>query len=282
MGRFASAVLVVASLALLSGCGSATPTTIGPVARAANVTAQVPGYRIAATMRVTTPVVGAVQMTMHGVYDRPTRSGAMTAAERVTGRQLQFSEVFHGLTFYLKTSALPQLSRLTGGKPWLKFDMSRMLGAMGVGALPTGTDPSQFVDYLRAVSSATTKRGTATIRGFSTVHYHAVIDLDHYTKLVPRAERSTAQRGIKTLESALGSHSMPMDVWIDHRNLVRRVEIAFSECISSQRIRFGMDMDLFNYGPQSQPTLPSADQAYDITPMMSATLSKVRFGCSAG
>jgi hypothetical protein len=284
VGRHAiAAFLAVASVALgagVAGCGSAAPS-IGPVVRAADATAQVPGYRIAASMQVTTPVVGSLQMTMNGVYDRPTRSGFMTAAETVGGRQLQFSEVFSGLTFYLRTAHLPSLARLTHGRPWLKFDMSRMLGAMGVGALPTGTDPSQFVDYLRAVSSATTRQGSATIRGFATAHYHAVIDLDHYSKLVPRKEQATAQRGIRTLEAALGSHSMPLDVWIDHRNLVRRIRLAFSECISGQRIRFGMTMDLYSYGPQPQPSLPSSNRAYDVTPMMAATLSKIRFGCAA-
>jgi hypothetical protein len=283
VGRSAIAVFLVgASTALALGCGSATQQTVGPVARAADVTAQVQGYRLAATMRITTPVVGAMQMRMNGVYDRPTRSGAMRATENVSGRQIHFNEVFSGLTFYMQTAQLPQLSRLTAGKAWLKVDMSRMLGAIGVGALPTGTDPSQFVDYLRAVSSATSRRGRARIRGFATVHYHVVIDLDHYTRLLPQGERASAGRGIKTLESALGSHSMPMDVWIDHHNLVRRVGLAFSECISGQRIRFGMTMDLYNYGPQTQPRLPIASQAYDITPMMASTLSKIRFGCTAG
>ncbi len=233
-------------------------------------------------MQVTTPVVGPMRMRMQGVYDRPTRSGMMTTAEQVGGRRLRVTEVFSGLTFYMRAAGLGQLSHLTGGKPWLKLDMSRALGAMGVGALPTGTDPSQFVDYLRAVSSSNTREGTATVGGQATTRYHAVIDLDRYAKLVSPTQRASAQRGIKTLESALGNHSMPIDVWIDHRDLVRRLGMAFSECISGLRVHFGLTMSLYDYGPQSVPTLPSAGQSYDITPMMASTLSRLKFGCTAG
>jgi hypothetical protein len=190
--------------------------------------------------------------------------------------------VFSGLTFYIHAHGLPQLARLTGGKPWLKFDMSRMLGAMGIGALPTGTDPSQFVDYLRAVSSSEARTGTGIVRGVATTRYHATIDLDRYAKLVPVAQRATAQRAINTLESALGSHTLPIDVWIDRHHMVRRLGLTFAECVSGQRVHLGMQMDLYGYGPQPQPALPSARRAYDMTPLMAASLSKLKFGCTSG
>ena len=266
--------------AAMTGCGSSQ--SFEPVERAADVTAARPGYRISATMNVTSPMVGRMQMRMDGVYDRPTRTGRITSAERVGGRELRFTEVFSGLTFYLRAQGLPELSRLTAGRPWIKFDMSRMLGAMGIGALPTGTDPSQFVDYLRAVSSSETRTGTATVRGVATTGYHSTIDLDRYSKLVPAAQRATAQRGIDTLESALASHTLPIDVWIDRHHMVRRLGLVFAECVSGQRIHLGMRMDLYNYGPQSRPALPRASQAYDITPLMAASLSKLKFGCTSG
>jgi hypothetical protein len=280
VGRYAIAIFLAGCLALLAGCGSGT-SSIVPVQRAADVTARLPGYRIAATMNVTTPVVGSMQMSMHGVYARATRSGRITGSESLAGRQFRFTELFSGLTFYLRASGLPQLNKLTAGRPWLEFDMSRMLGAMGVGALPTGSDPSQFVDYLRAVSASTGRKGHQTIRGVPTTRYHAVVNLDRYTALVPRGQRASAQRGIRTLESALGSHTMPIDVWIDRSNLVRRVHFSMAECIAGQRMHFDMTMDLFDYGPQAAPQVPSAARAYNITPLISSSLTKVKFGCTA-
>lgn len=107
----------------------------------------------------------------------------------------------------------PTLARLTGGKPWVKLDFSRALGAFGLGGLTTqNTNPAQFIDDLRAVGAKTRRLGAETINGTQTTHYHAVIDLDNYPKLSPSSRRAAAARGISTLESAIGSHTMPMDV----------------------------------------------------------------------
>jgi hypothetical protein len=51
-------------------------------------------------------------------------------------------------------SVLPGGIRLTSGKPWLRLDLSHAVGPAGVSSLPTATDPTKFVDFLRAVTSA--------------------------------------------------------------------------------------------------------------------------------
>ncbi len=259
-------VVALSAAAVIAGCGGSGSSQVDPVVRAADVTSQLPGYRIAATATVSTPASGPLQLRMSGLFDRTNRSGTMTAQETVAGHQFQFTEVFSGLTFYMRAAGLPQLTRLTGGKQWLKFDMSRMLGAMGLGSLPTGTDPSQFVDFLRAVSSSTTKVGSETVRGVSTTHYRAVVDLNRYPKLVSSSQRAAAARSVTTLESALGAHTLPMDAWIDGNSLVRRLGLSFTECVAQQRVQFGMDMDIYDYGSQAQPQMPSATNTFDITP----------------
>jgi hypothetical protein len=275
-----SAALVATAALIVSGCGSSQG--LDPVAKAAETTGKVPGYKIAATINVGTPQ-GQSQLTMSGTFDRANRSGTITAQEAVAGHQLAFTEVFSGLTFYLKSGGFAALKQLTGGKPWLKFDMSRLLGALGVGSLPTaGTDPTQFVDFLRAVSSSTTKLGTATVRGVSTTHYRATVDLDKYPTLLPKADQAGATRSVATLEKTLGAHTLPMEAWIGKDNLVRRIGLQLSECVSNQRIRFGMTMDLYGYGPQQQPQLPASAETYDLTPLLTSALSKIKTGCTAG
>lgn len=277
---------MVAAALLVSGCGSSAHSHAAqlsvngdPVSQAADLTARVPGYRLAATMSVATPL-GPQTVQMSGVYDTVGRTGEMQTAETIAGHPLKITELFSGLTFYLRAAGIPGLSRLAGGKPWMKFDMSRMLGAMGLGSLPTGTDPSQFLDYLRAVSSSTTRLGTANVRGVPTTHYHARIDLARYPQLVPSAQRETAQRSVATLESALGGHVMPVDAWIDAGNRVRQIAFAFGECVANQRLRVNMTMDLYGYGPQTIPTLPKASQSYDLTPLIAASMSRIKLGCS--
>lgn len=269
----AAAVLAVAA----SGCGS--NHTLDPVAKAADATAKVPGYKIAATIKLGTPT-SAANLTMSGVFDRTNRAGSITAQEAIAGRQLKFTEVFSGLTFYLQSGSFAALKQLTGGKQWLKFDMSRVLGALGLGSLPTaGTDPTQFVDFLRAVGSSTRKVGTESIRGVSTTRYHVVVDLNNYAKVVPKSEQASAKRSVATLEKTLGSHTLPMDAWIDKGNLVRRIGMSFTECVSNQHIPFAMTMDLFGYGPQPQPQLPPSSAIYDLTPLLTSTINKLQLGC---
>lgn len=281
MGRFLASFLVTvaagAAVIGFAGCGSGQQ--IAPaITRAADVVTRVPGYRMTATMSVAAPR-GSTQMQMTGVIDRVHRTGRLVAHQTILGHHLNLTEVFSQLTFYLQAAGIPELSKVTGGKPWIKFDMSRMLGAMGLSSLPTGTDPSQFVDYLRAVSSSTKALGTGTIRGVSTSHYRATIDLSKYADLVPASQRAQAKRGISTLEQALGSHTMAMDAWLDKKNLVRRIGLNFAECAAGQHIRMAMTMDLYDYGPQKATSVPASSDAYDITPLLLKGVSQIKLGC---
>lgn len=283
----AALALIAVCAVAVAGCGSSKGLGSGsdgpdPVARAALVTAEVPGYRIAATMDVTTPA-GPSHSSLSGVFDRLERTGEMNVSQTLAGQRVNLKEVFSGLTFYLDSSGLDALRNVAGGKRWLKFDMSRLLGSLGLGSLPTtSSDPTQFVDYLRAASSSTRRVGSETVRGVATTHYRATIDLEKYPNLVAPKDRAAAARGVKTLEQALGGRTLPVDAWIDKANLVRRLGLKFSECVSDQRIQFSMDMDLFGYGPQPRPQLPSATDSYDLTPLLTSALGKAKFGCTSG
>ncbi len=275
--------LSLAAACLVAGCGSSQAGSRWAiqVSRAADITGGVPGYRIQADMSLTTGA-GPANVVMSGIVDRKIRRGVFTTQESILGRRLTLTEKFSGTTFYLQTGAIPGVSRLTHGKRWLKVDFGAALGALGIGTLPTsGSDPSKFVDYLRAVSSNTTRVGTSTVRGVKATHYHAKIDLDRYPSLLPAADRASATRSIRTLEAALGGHILPVDVWIDAHRLVRRIDMSFNECVATQHVRLSMSMDLFDYGPQPEPTMPAAGQSFDITPLMKSALSRVKLGCSA-
>lgn len=274
----------VAALAAVtvSGCGAADTVreAVDPVAKAADVTSKVQGYKIAADMTVSTPG-GQVTATLSGVMNRADRTGQMTARESVAGQTLTLAERFSGLTFYMDASGLPGAAQLTHGKKWLKMDMTRTLGSMGLGSLSaTSSDPSQFVDYLRATSSDTQKLGTDSIRGVSATHYHAVVDLNKYPNLVPQSDRASVKQGISTLETVLGGHTMAMDVWIDGQKLVRRLKFGYPECVNNQKLTMSMSMDMYDYGPQPATQVPSDADAYDITPFISAAMKNIKAGCS--
>jgi hypothetical protein len=275
---------MVAGAALISGCGAANTVkqAVDPVAKAAEVTSKVPGYRMSAVVSINSPA-GPVKTTMSGVMNRATRSGEMTSQESVAGHSFTLSERLSGLTVYMNASGLPGADQLTHGKKWLKMDMSRAFGSMGLGSLSTtSSDPSQFVDYLRAVSDRTQKVGTDTVRGVATTRYHAIIDLRKYPNLVPASQRTTAKHAITTMESAIGGHTMPMDVWIDAGKLVRRVSFTLGECVNNQKVNMSMTMDLYDYGPQPAAQAPPSSQAYDLTPLLAASMQHIKLGCTGG
>jgi hypothetical protein len=278
------AVVAVAGATLISGCGATRTVSqaIDPVARAADVTSKVQGYKMAANMTVGTPS-GQFKATITGLIDRANRTGQMTAQETIAGHALKISERFSGLTFYMNAAGLPGADQITHGKKWLKMDMTRTLGAMGLGSISTtSTDPSQFVDYLRAVSANTQKLGTDSIRGVSATHYHALVDLNRYPNFLPESKRASARQGVATLEKILGGHTMAMDVWIDGQKLVRRVKFGYPECVNNQKLTFSMTMDLFAYGPQPSTQVPSDSAAYDLTPLVTAAMKNIKVGCSTG
>lgn len=284
MGRkLITAALTVAGIATaaaLSGCGAthAISGAVDPVAQAATTTGHAPGYHLSMTIDATGSS-GTVHGTMSGVVDTANHTAAFTQHESVGGQDITIAERLSGTTVYMRLPNQQALQRLTGGKPWIKLDFSRALGAFGLGGLTTqSSDPAQFVDYLRAVGAKTNRVGTATVDGEQTTHYHAVIDLDNYPKLFPPARRAAAARGISTLESAIGSHTMPMDAWIDSHNMLRRVSFSMGECVQSQRLTMAMTMNLSDYGQQSVPSAPSSSQAYDLTPLVLQSLKSFKPG----
>ena len=246
--RFLTSTIAAAALAagaVLSGCGAAQTVkqVVDPVAQAAVVTAQVPGYRIAGTMTIGVGTSAEGHATIAGVLDRSPEAGALTVHESIAGHSVTANERFAGTTVYMNAAQLSNgSSQVPGGKPWIKYDMSRAMGSLGLGGLsPTGSDPSQFLGDPRAAGGKATRVGTQAIRGVATTHYHAVVSLDRYPRLVAPAQRAAAARGVSVLESALGTHSMPMDVWIDSHKLVRRMSFAFAECVQNQHLNLEHD-----------------------------------------
>ena len=276
-------VLAAGGALLVTGCGAshAISQALDPVARAAEVTAKVPGYRMLATVEINTGATTA-HGTMSGIFDRRARTGAITTAETVGGHSVRITEKFSGLTFYMSSSGLPGATKLAGGRPWLRFDVGPELSAMGLGGLPTeGTDPSQFVDYLRGEGGHAQRVGSETVGGVPTTHYHVTVDLDRYAQLVPAAGRARAKQSVARLESTIGAHTIPMDAWIDARHLVRRIRMSFSECVQTHHLHLAMTMNLFGYGAEPQVTMPSASQTRDLTPLIRAAAARVKLGCAA-
>lgn len=277
--RLTAATVGIALALAAAACGGSSGSSTDIVTRAAADTARVPGYRVTGTVTISSPAAGVTAMGLNGTYDRTNNRAQLTTVVQARGRRIQTAELVSRLAVYMGASVLPGGKRLTGGKPWLKLDLSQAAGPAAVSSLPTASDPTQFVDYLRAVTSATGRNGIQGVHGIPTAHYSATIDLDRYPGLVPAAQREAVRRSVAALESTLGSHRLPIEVWIDAHGLVRQISVAFGECVSTTRVQFAMTLDLYDFGAQSTPAIPADHTVYDLTPLISKALRHAKLGC---
>jgi hypothetical protein len=156
-------------------------------------------------------------------------------------------------------------------KPWLKMNLAKAAGISGLSPLgsdPTGNDPRQMLQYLTAASDGITNEGRQQVDGVQTTHYHAALSLDRLTADLPAADRSAAQQAIAKLRQTIGS-DLPVDVWIDAHQLIRRMAMSLSLHVpSGPSVQETVVGDLSDYGPQPRPTLPPADQVQDASALL--------------
>ena len=282
MKRIGSYGAVIAGVAALcgaalsaSGCGAAS--TIDPVAKAATVSTTTPGYQMRFAIQFGSPQLPtALTATGTGSIDARDRTGSVVFVmnagndselkKAFGGPTLRFQELVKGTTVYLK---LPSgvAGKLPGHRPWLKLDLAKASGIPGLSSLtnnPVSSDPSQFLNYLRATAGNVSKQGSAVVNGIQTTHYHATIDLDRVPDALPAASRSAAKQAVSSIEQLTGLRKLPVDAWIDSNNLIRRMRLTFAESVApSVKLTIGITMDFVKYGPQPAPSFPSPDQVTD-------------------
>lgn len=268
----------------VGGCGSSGSSGGGnpgdPVASAAAASTSSPGFKMNFTLQMNTPALpSTITATGNGTFDTKDHAGALTMTmqfpnmpqitQALGGSSFTIQELINRLTIYMKFP--PALaSRMPGGKPWMKIDLAKAAASQGISGLgsltsnPASSDPSQFLNYLRG-SGSFTKVGTEQVAGFSTTHYRGSIDLDKAISHYPSSEQATARQAISKLESALHSKSLPVDVWVDSKQLVRKMSFAMNVSTQGTALSMNMAMVIPEYGPEAAPSLPPADQVFDLT-----------------
>jgi hypothetical protein len=106
---------------------------------------------------------------------------------------------------------------------------------------------------LRAVSGDVSEEGHEQVAGTDTTHYSATVDLRRYPDVMPEEQREAARKGVERLIELTGQSEIPMDVWIDGDERVRRmtwkqsmrqgpVEVKME--ITAEYVRFGVPVDI--------------------------------------
>ena len=136
----------------------------------------------------------------------------------------------------------------------MQVDLTKAAALRGVDlgeiqSFAKGSDPRETLDYLRSISGELTRIGTEDVRGVPTAHYFAAVD---WQKALARAAKESGQQGflaqLQSMPTALAS--IPVDVWVDADNLVRRMKMSFvfASPGQSQQAKAAMEMELFDYG----------------------------------
>lgn len=240
----------------LAACGGSDVTSLDPVAQAASNTRDAAGAHFDMNARLSVQgqnveFGGPGEIGDHGrkLHMRLTMPMAALGVTGSSGASATFEAVSSGGFFYLRGGPF---ERVAPGK-WIRVKNTDKNFNLGQ------NDPSQMLQYLRATSNVD-KQGTETVRGVSTTHYAARIQID---KVADRVSADAA-RALRQLSKSLGTKEIPMDVWVDGDNLVRRVKMDWHPPNGSS---FVVTMDLFDFG-DVDIDVPAKSDTTDLSTML--------------
>jgi hypothetical protein len=272
-------VLLLAALLVLPACGGDS-VAADPVAEAATKTTEAGSSRIEFTMAMEAEG-RSLTMRGEGVFDYSPPIGRMTLdlgnlAELAGGElgngRVEF--VLDGAAYYMK---FPQVTERFFGKQWLKIDLEEVgeLTGADLGALQQANqNPAQLMQFLRA-SDDIEELGKEEVRGVETTHYRARVDLDEAaergaeTGELSDEMREQLQAEIERMKAQTGLETLPVDVWLDEDNLLRRMQMDLSFAVKGGQVGLDMTMDFFDFGVDVRVAPPAADETVDITELAS-------------
>ena len=269
--RFAAVTAVGATLVLsLTGClgesgdssagGGVQLTAAQVLEKASQKTSQVDSYKADITMNVGTPQ-GAMNMhSMAQVRIKPSMAFNMTVDKMTMGGQSlplgAMQLLYLDKVIYLKSA---QLSQATGGKTWLKIDLTDQARQAGFD-LDTLLNQSQQANPAEQTKMLTASKdvrevGEETINGVKTTHYtgsmtveEALAKLDAKT----RAELGKAYR-------EMGGTKIKFDLWADDQQLPRKLTTK----VPTAEGTMTMTMVYLDYGKPVNVNPPPAEQVGD-------------------
>jgi hypothetical protein len=246
MGRYLALIPMALALAACGGGGGGA-LSLDPVAGAAQRTSKAGSVQFTFTMAGGTSSGRYVSITAQGVTDNADGSTRMSMAFTEAGKTAHARAVVLGNDFYMNAPFLR--SKLPSGKTWVKVDLKKL-------AKEAGGDTSLFDESKQGTPTAplqalrkvgkTEKVGPAVVAGVRTTKYHATVDASRIDKKLPD----------------LGVKHVPVDVWIDHKQMVRKITLKVSAPNPNNSGDF--TFVLRGFGPAVTIDAPPSDQTVDI------------------
>jgi hypothetical protein len=258
MRRFLLALL---ALTLLSGCGGAADS--GLLAAAVRNTEAAGGAEVTFSMRMESSALPQpVEMSGSGVEDARNRRSQMTFESPLAGTMEVVSE---DLSVYMRSE---MFGAALGGKEWMKIDMRRALSSFGLdvgGSGQFGQSASEQLRMLRAVSGDVSEEGHEQVAGTETTHYSATVDMRRYPDVMPEDQREAARKGVERLIELTGESEIPMDVWIDGDERVRRMRWQQSMRQGSMDMKMDITAEYVRFGVPVDIDVPDEGDVFDAT-----------------
>lgn len=226
-------------------------------------------------MQMTTKITGAqtatgpsdVTVSGSGEFDFTSRRGTLDfTVPNPDGGTLMIESILDGTTVYEKFP--PEMGvPLPAGKTWVRIDVAKAAEQQGIDAnalsQPSSGDPTAAVNFLRGASNAQ-RVGEERLRGEAVEHYRATIDLDKAAQQAPELRAA-----YDTASAMLGTHSFPVDAWIDAEGRVRK--IVYSVRIGSGTANpalsgatMSQTFEFLDFGASVDAAAPPASQVIDM------------------
>jgi hypothetical protein len=275
----AAAIIAVVALVLASGgSGSSNVAKVpsGTFAEAADVTTQAGGAQVAIAGTVSAPDL-STSLTLSGTghvnFDPSeaqltfTMSGfPATVQAEIPGGTLTMNEIYKSATLYMESSLFA--GKLPDGARWIKLDLASVSEAMGLdpsSLASSGANPAQYLSYLKDGAGTATVVGHEAVRGVPTTHYQSELNLLKAAEAQPGTNRAQARAAFQKLVAETGQSSLPVEVWLDAQDHVRRMSLTIDTAAGGNDVQTKMRSEYFDFGATSSVTPPAEAEVYDAT-----------------
>jgi hypothetical protein len=174
--------------------------------------------------------------------------------------------ILDGKVVYVKVPPFAA-GQIPGGKPWIKGDLETLAAAGGsgvdLGSFGT-TDPKDLLKVLESVSGGLERVGRESVRGVDTTHYRATLDLKKVIESGAGTQAAPALGDLDKMLQQTGLSTIPLDVWVDDADLLRRMDIAVSTTQPGQGTAdASITFELYDVGEPVSIELPPPDDVTD-------------------
>jgi hypothetical protein len=265
-------VLALLSLTLLGGCGGAADPSL--FATAVRNTEAAGGAEIVFSMRMDAPGMSEpLEMSGNGVEDASKRRGHFTFESPMTGSMEVVSD---DMTVYMRSDLF---AAALGGKDWMKLDLRRAMSSFGLDLGSSGQfgqSAAEQLRMLRAVSGDVSEEGHDQVAGTDTTHYSATVDLRRYPDVMPEEQRDAARKGVERLIEMTGQSEIPMDVWIDGDQRVRRMTWNQSMRQGSMEMKMEITAEYVRFGVPVDVQVPDEADVFDATDLVQQQMEQAQ------